>query len=109
MANLTAAQTKLTLNNLYRLNKSASGINAFSKAFLMMQGTGTVNVYIALDGAAPDTEPASLAEMSQIQAGIDGTIAFQSFDFRYIAIEQASGSNEVYFSGFTLEDKGAIS
>lgn len=108
MANLQPWQIKLTPNRLYR-TRLAPSRNIGNIAIIPqgVEGVDNFSVYIALDGATPDTNPASLAEMSKINTDISSARSFQSFDFNFLAVTQSAGGS-IYVSGLVVEDIGAI-
>ncbi len=107
MANLQSYQTKLTVGRLFRIKKDKIS-KPTSNVWFTIQGVGTVDVYVAEDGATPDTNPANLAAMGKT---ITGSVVSQSMEgnHNFISFQQNGGTNTVYVSGAAVEDLGAIS
>ena len=105
MANLKSYQTKLTVGNLYKLTEVRP--RPVGNAWLTLQGAGTVDIYVAEDGATPDTDPANLTDMGKT---IEGTVTSVSIEgnHNFISIQQNTATNTVYISGIAAEDLGAI-
>lgn len=107
MANLQSFQIKLTVGNLFKIKQTKIS-KPTSNVWFTIQGEGAVDIYVAEDGAAPDTNPANLAAMGKT---IENTVVSQSMEgnHNFISIQQNTGTNTVYVSGVDVEDLGAIS
>lgn len=106
MANLQTYQTKITVGNLYKITEIKP--RPVGDPWLTLQGAGLVNIYLAEDGATPDADPATLAEMGLSKSDTVESSALLTKP-NFISIQQSSGTNTAYLSGVKVEDLGAIS
>jgi len=107
MANLRSFQTELIIGRLYKITEIKP--RPTSNAWITIQGTGAVDVYVAEDGTVtPGDDPVALIEMGKT---IENTVVSQSMEgnHNFISIQQNSGTNTVYISGVTAENLAAIS
>lgn len=112
MANLKEYQTKISTSRLYRIKPAP--IRQPLKVWITNQGSDSeIKIYIAEDGATPDTLPASLAEMAVIATSnsiFDGAKAFENLTSNFIAVEQVAGTGNITINGIEIvADEGAIS
>lgn len=108
MANLKPWQVKLTENRLYKVRPAANRNIGLTSITPHGTDADTFTVYVALDGATPNTNPASLAVMSKAASDISSAHIFEGFDFNFLAVTKAA-AGAIYLSGFEVEDLGAIS
>lgn len=108
MANLKAWQAKLTAGRLYKVRPAAN--RNVEKTSIISQGgdADTFTVYVAIDGATPNTDPGSLATMSKVLVDVTGSKVFNALDFNFLAVTQAA-AGDIYLCGYVVEDLGAIS
>ncbi len=106
MANLQSYQTKLTVGRLFRIKQDKIS-KPTSNVWFTIQGTGTVDIYVAEDGATPNTNPANLAAMGKT---IENTVVSRSMEgnHNFISFQQNTDTNTVYISGADVEDLGVI-
>ena len=107
MANLKPWQVKLTENRLYKVRPKANRNIGLTSITPQGLETDTFSLYVALDGAVADTNPASLNEMSIALKDFFSPKAIESLDFNFLAVTKAAGGS-IYLSGFEIEDLGAI-
>ena len=107
MANLQSFQTELIIGRLYKITEIKP--RPTSNAWITIQGTGTVDIYVAEDGTVtPGDDPVALTEMGKT---IESTTMSQQMEgnHNFISIQTNTGTNKVYISGVNAENLAAIS
>lgn len=108
MANLQSYQTLLVVGKLYRIVKAAT-LRPVGKAWVTLQGIGTIDLYIAEDGAPPGLAPADLDDMGKTRTNFNESFVFDDSIPNFISIQQNSGTNIVYISGVEVVELDSIS